>query len=267
MIRRADKAGLPVIIFLDAVKYETGADDLEISPVAEDEWALLFCVNGETRIVGHSIHIAKQQALLTKLESPLRLHDSTPGHTMIHIRFAFAQDAAGAEHNPIWQMTGGYPAVIPLAGNVYRLLTEILYECFRQSEGYQKTCTYLMELVLARLLCVAEHREDKSSPDYAGEVREYLMRHYAEKVTLSDLVQYFWVSVSHLQNQFKARYGTTIIAWLNEYRYHRACELMERERVPMKEALFRSGISSRQQYYRLKKAIPTCRPARNGGEP
>lgn len=266
MIGHADRAVLPIIIFLDAVKYETGAVDLEISPVAEDEWALLFCVNGETEIVGHGIHIAKQQALLTKLEGPLRLHDSMPGHTMIHIRFAFAQDAAGAEHNPVWQMTGGNPAIIPLAGNVYRLLTEILYECFRQIEGYQKTCTYLMEIVLARLLCVAEHREAKSSPDYAGEVREYLMQHYAEKVALSDLVQYFWVSVSHLQNQFKARYGTTIIAWLNEYRYHRACELMEREHVPMKEALFRSGISSRQQYYRLKKAISMDKPTGNGGK-
>ncbi len=247
------RMNMAAVTFLDAKKYETQQGGFCISPVAEDELALIFCVNGEVSIAEHPVLIGKQQVFLARLAQPMHVLDPAPSHTMIHIRFTCAaesgEEAAGRDGRQLFRKAA-QPMVLPSTGDIYRLLTEILYERFRKNPGYQKTCAYMLEIILARLLHGSEPKEEH---DYAEEVRAYLEAHYAEKITLPDLAQYFWVSISHLQNQFKNRYGMTIIAWLKRYRYKKSVAMMKNDHVSMKEAWFQSGISGRQQYYRMKK--------------
>lgn len=254
---QSDTINRETIEFVDATKFETLKGGRFIDSAIEDEYALLFSVNGDVTVVECDMQVGKQQAFLTKLQQPIHITDQNPGHTIIHIRFKWAKeilDGRDVEQSQrLLILKEDRPVVIPSAGNVYRLLIEILYECFRQCPGYKKICAHMLEIVLSRLLCSQETNENQGLRNYAEEVRNYIEHHYMENISLHDMARYFWVSVSHLQNQFKDRYGMTIIAWLNKYRYMKAITLMENEHVPMSKALFQSGISGRQQYYRLKK--------------
>ena len=248
---------MAAVKFLDAKKYESHSEGFCISPVTKDELALIFCVNGEASIAEHRVLIGKQQVFLARLWQPIHVYDNAPSHTMIHIRFTCTQetaaDAKAEQTGKCFFHMSKHPVVIPSTGDIYRLLAEILYERFRKNPGYQKTCTSMMQIILARLLYGSEPVGMQENRNYAEEVRAYLEMHYAEKITLPDLAQYFWVSVSHLQNQFKDRYGMTIIAWLKRYRYNKSVALITHGHVSKKEAWFKSGISGRQQYYRMKK--------------
>ena len=261
----------PTIVFVNASKFQTGSAGFCVAPAVEDEFALVFCVNGDAVVTEYGIQVERQQALLMRLRQPIHMQGLSPSHTIIHIRFACAGERT--ERIPEWDqrwalLQKGEPTVIPSTGNVYRLLTEILYECFRQGAGYKRTCTHLLEIILSRLLCGSETPKDQEWQDYAEKVRRYLEQRYLENVCLQEIAQYFWVSVSYLQKQFKQRYGMTMIAWLNRYRYLKAAALMEKDHISMKEALYRSGIAGRQQYYRLKKIWGNGTPHdEDGGEP
>lgn len=72
----------------------------------------------------------------------------------------------------------------------------------------------------------------KSSNQYKGIVKkgmEYAMAHYTEKLQVSDLADYVYVTPNYFSKVFKQETGENFTEWLNKYRIEKVKEQMERE--------------------------------------
>lgn len=75
-------------------------------------------------------------------------------------------------------------------------------------------------------LCENSDKETRISRIDLGEVKKYIDVHYTEKIKLEDLASKFYLSKAYLMERFKAQYGTTIIAYINQLRITKAKEML-----------------------------------------
>ena len=79
-------------------------------------------------------------------------------------------------------------SLMELISNKY--ITDIITLCFTESR--------------------AEHLGEYSIPEKLDQVHAYLEEHYAEKITLEDLAEHFFISKFHLSREYKKTFGSTL---------------------------------------------------------
>ncbi|WP_037284783.1 helix-turn-helix domain-containing protein [Saccharibacillus sacchari] len=195
------------------------------------------------------------------------------GRGLYAIRFrALAWDAAAAE-------TGSYigrakgsggelflPAVNELilrASLSADGLCESIVRSVNHEDGLERLGAriQLQELIRMMLLEAREVRED----DYETrleQVRTYMEKHHARKLSLDELAEVARLSVRHFMRLFKQRYGRSAMDELTVYRIAQAQNLMRAEgRHPIKDIAQHVGFRDETYFRRTFKKISGVPPA------
>ena len=81
----------------------------------------------------------------------------------------------------------------------------------------------------------------------------YILEHYAERISITDLSQKLNVSCTHLNAKFKAEVGYTFHDFLNYYRISRAMQLQKQGNLKMYEIAEMVGFSDYKYFNKVYK--------------
>lgn len=98
--------------------------------------------------------------------------------------------------------------------------------------------------------------------EYARKMLDYITKHYAEKISITDLGALYDVSSTHLNAKFKAETGYTFHDFLNYYRISKAIELQKEGKLKLYEIAEQVGISDYKYFNKVYKKYVGCAPAR-----
>ncbi len=78
--------------------------------------------------------------------------------------------------------------------------------------------------------------KDKDKTSYVVKrVQEYVQRHYGEAMTMEEMAEEIHLSVNYVRSIFKEGTGQTILEYITDYRFERACELLQDSSLKVKE--------------------------------
>ena len=89
-------------------------------------------------------------------------------------------------------------------------------------------------------------------PELLDKVTAYIEKHYAERITVSDLAHKFYVSSSTISHLFKQKMGLSIYHYVTQRRLISAKNLIS-EGVPLEQVATRVGFSDYSAFYRAFK--------------
>ncbi len=101
----------------------------------------------------------------------------------------------------------------------------------------------------------------KTETRLMDEAVKWLEAHYAEKVTLAQLVAYMGYSRSRFFNLFREHTGLSPLDWLNRHRIRRAQELLVTSDIPVAEVARQVGFRDLPFFFRLFRRHVGCSPA------
>lgn len=114
--------------------------------------------------------------------------------------------------------------------------------------GRDKIVSCLKVLDICAQYITLSHLLDGGCADVSEQVKAYLERHYAERITLESLCLRFFQSRTGLTAAFKKRYGTGVIETLTEIRMNAAKDLLRSTTLPIKDVAANCGYSD-QNYF------------------
>ena len=94
----------------------------------------------------------------------------------------------------------------------------------------------------------------------ADGIAEYLSAHYAEQISLNELVKRFHFSRNHIINLFKKQYGRTPFAYLASVRIENARRLLVITSRTAEEIAIECGFSDYSHFYKAFKKSNGCSP-------
>ena len=157
---------------------------------------------------------------------------------------------------------GGKP-VFETAKDYRRILGE-LYDV-AQSDSHTKDMK--INATLSELLAML--MEDSWSPDGAAitekqkqvmRVRAYIDENFARKITLDDLAREFYIDKFYLCEQFKERYGTTIVDYINLVRITEAKKMLRFTDKTTEEISDSVGVNGAAYFSRMFRKIEGVSP-------
>lgn len=154
----------------------------------------------------------------------------------------------------------GRPAVISIVSPVIqpdlgKIISEIIH-CPYQGKIRK---TYMLSKCLELLVVQAETFSQDSndmtgtqSTDYSQdpirEAKQYLVQHYSEPPSLSQLARIVGINEYKLKKEFKANFRTTVFGFLSEFRLEKARQALLDSSVSISEIAFDLGYSSPQHF-------------------
>ncbi len=84
-------------------------------------------------------------------------------------------------------------------------------------------------------------------------VRNYIMDHMKEEITLAGLAELFHFSPQYLAKKFKEEYGTTIMNYLTRIRIEKACSLLDHTKLSIQEVAIESGFEELNYFSKVFK--------------
>lgn len=100
-----------------------------------------------------------------------------------------------------------------------------------------------------------------TSNDHVNTILAYIYDHYDEKIELKDLAELTYCSEAHIARLFKQHIGMSIVNFLHKVRIEKSVELLEKEKVSVKEAAERTGYQNLNNYYKYFKSYVGMTPA------
>lgn len=101
----------------------------------------------------------------------------------------------------------------------------------------------------------------KAETRLMDEAVKWLETHYAEKVTLAQLVAYMGYSRSRFFNLFREHTGLSPLDWLNRHRIRMAQKLLATGDTTIAEAAHQVGFAELPFFFRLFRRHAGCSPA------
>ena len=96
--------------------------------------------------------------------------------------------------------------------------------------------------------------------DTVNEIAAYVRAHFAEKVTLTEIAEQFFLTESHVARLFKKHMGDSVMNYLHRIRIENAKRLLD-EGKSVKEAAETVGYDSLNNFYKHFKAVTGETPA------
>ena len=125
------------------------------------------------------------------------------------------------------------------------------------NEELSRLCTLLM----------AESWHPEASLPYPAkrqsvtEVKEYLDRHYAERITLDQLSNRFFINKYYLSRMFKEQFGLPVIAYLLEVRITHAKQMLRFTDRSVEEIGMECGLGALHYFSRVFKSVEGVPPS------
>jgi AraC-like DNA-binding protein/quercetin dioxygenase-like cupin family protein len=187
---------------------------------------------------------------------------------------------------PSWDITGlpGYHALFSLEPTLRRrhrfrsrlrlsmdsleqveeLIRRLEEELNGKRAGYRYAAAGMFsQLVVYLSRCYTEMKQPEPRALLRiAETLSYMERHYAEKITMKDLVRIAHMSESSLLRTFRRALGVTPIAYLIHLRIRRAMDIMRNEGANVTEAAFRVGFSDSNYFSRQFRKVMGTSPRR-----
>lgn len=92
------------------------------------------------------------------------------------------------------------------------------------------------------------NRELEKNGDRAAyvvkKVKEYVQRHYGEAMTMEDMAEEIHLSVNYVRSIFKEGTGQTILEYITDFRFMKACELLKDPSLKIKDVGNRVGYEN-----------------------
>lgn len=96
--------------------------------------------------------------------------------------------------------------------------------------------------------------------DTINQIMEHINEHYAEKISLTDLSDRFFVTPSHIARLFKQHVGESVVSYINRVRIKKSQQLLKHG-VSIKDAAEQVGFESLNNYYKYFKIYTGLTPA------
>ncbi|QHW34368.1 helix-turn-helix transcriptional regulator [Paenibacillus rhizovicinus] len=130
------------------------------------------------------------------------------------------------------------------------------------SGPYSETTCYA---IILELLGIINYERDKwklpaKKIDMAEDIKQYMLEHYREPVTLSDLAAFTGRTPNHITHSFKSVTGLTPIEYLHHVRIAKAKELMCDKVMPISEIADETGFCDQAYFNRVFKKLTGCSP-------
>lgn len=124
-------------------------------------------------------------------------------------------------------------------------------------EGSPETGGHYLQKSLSFYSVLNElYRAGKRSLDpLAGKIMEYILAHYRERLTVSELASRFYISENHLILVFRREYGITPYKYITKLRLRKSVELLQNTTRSEEEIALSVGFSEFSVFY---KAFCAC---------
>lgn len=119
---------------------------------------------------------------------------------------------------------------------------------------------YLTDLVTAAFLENRQEEESGSIRKKLELIREYLMSHYNEKISLDQLSAVFFISKYHLSREYKRYFGVTLMNDLNSMRLSKAKSLLRFSDESVERIAEQCGFGDSAYFIRVFKAAENLTP-------
>ncbi len=146
-----------------------------------------------------------------------------------------------------------------------KYLFEMLFkEGENREPGYAAVCNGLLQSLLINVIRLinnqyqlAIHKNDHS---LKIKIRDYLETHFAERITLKEMSQHFFISEYYLIHLFKSFFGESPIEYLIRYRMERSTELLKNTDLSIREIALMSGYDNASYFSIVFKKSMSCTP-------
>ena len=96
--------------------------------------------------------------------------------------------------------------------------------------------------------------------DTVNDITGYIRKHYAEKLSLTQIADQFYLTQSHVARLFKKHTGESVLNYIHQVRIENAKKLLE-EGVSVKDAADQVGYDSLNNFYNYFKRYTGTTPA------
>lgn len=160
---------------------------------------------------------------------------------------------------------GGRPVFRPESAAAFFEIFDIIYTTASSSD-YMRDMLLNEQLAKLVRMVMAEswHPEDKkSAPKRQSvlQVKEYIDKQYAEKITLEELASTFFIDKYYLAKSFKEQFGLTISSYLQTIRITHAKKLLRFSEKSIEQIAASVGISDPAYFSRLFRRVEGVSPS------
>ncbi len=108
----------------------------------------------------------------------------------------------------------------------------------------------LTDFLLEAIAQLSAERKKEARP-HLYEVRDYILAHLAEDITVKSLSELFFLDSNYLGNAFQKQFERSIKDFINYQRIQNALELMERTGQTVYEIAFACGYNNYNHFYKM----------------
>ena len=159
---------------------------------------------------------------------------------------------------------GGRPAFTPDSVDPYiSVLQELI--TVGKSDDYMRDMRInaLLSTLLLEIMKESWHPEDKKQApkrqSVAG-VKEYLDQHYAERISLDELSEMFFINKYYLAKNFKNQFGLPISSYVQNIRITKAKQLLRFSEKTVEEIGYEVGMDNTAYFSRVFKSVEGVSP-------
>jgi len=127
------------------------------------------------------------------------------------------------------------------------------------SKSFEEARQALSESILKFIEFKSTHKMSRKK-DVITEVKEYVVEHYQENISLADLSGRFFINPYYLSQLFKQKTGGTYLNFLAKTRIDKACELLEKTELRVYEICQMVGYTDTHHFTRLFEKLVGCKP-------
>lgn len=107
---------------------------------------------------------------------------------------------------------------------------------------------------------IALKQEQNKKKDIISEIKEYVIEHYNESLSLAELSARFFLNPYYLSQLFKQKTGDTYLNFLAQIRINKSKELLVKTDLPMYEICHMVGYSDTQHFTRVFEKLTGVKP-------
>lgn len=132
-----------------------------------------------------------------------------------------------------------------------------IYSGFSINEISTYNCKEIMSLArkIVDKASVYFLTKSKNTSNLISIVKDYINKHYAENIMLSDLANLVYISESHFSRTFKQKTGESVVSYINKIRLTHARELLISSNLSIEDIYNSVGYKSRNLFFKNFKAV------------
>ena len=140
------------------------------------------------------------------------------------------------------------------------IFERIIYWLSTKSKYYENEISQEIYHLILDLLTKVPHKETLQVSNSIADVVLYVQKHFADDITVSDIIKVSSYSKNHLERIFKKEMKMTINDYLSLLRLRRAQELLIETNKSFKEISYEVGLKEYRMLHYLFKKTLNCTP-------